>query len=288
MKRDPVSIASMVLTCALAGGVERAGAATPVGVCRTLTQPGSYALIRNLAATGDCLVVAADHVTIDLSGFSIQGLHSGGGITDSGLSRRGITVRNGTVTGFDIGIGLGNSQESTVENLRAISNGSGIRVAQFGLLRNNIATSNSLVGIQAGLGATIVENVASNNSIGILADTGSLVSGNTASRNETSGIEADQGSVVTGNAARFNLGTGISVGFGCTVADNTSSGNETGILAVHGTVARNTVFHNSGTGIAVGCPSLVMGNTATGNQRNLDLREFNCNEVHNAVGTDSP
>ena len=51
------------------------GAATPVDECGTLALPGPYALTSNLPgaggllAGGDCLVLAADYVSLDLNRF---------------------------------------------------------------------------------------------------------------------------------------------------------------------------------------------------------------------------
>jgi hypothetical protein len=41
--------------------------------CQTISQPGSYELTDNLTTNGDCLVITADFVTIDLAGFTITG-----------------------------------------------------------------------------------------------------------------------------------------------------------------------------------------------------------------------
>ena len=75
--------------------------------CTTITKPGSYVLTRNLTAVGNCFVVGADFVTIDLGGWAITGDGTGGGITDQGAGRRGIAVRNGAITGFEVGISVG-------------------------------------------------------------------------------------------------------------------------------------------------------------------------------------
>ena len=60
-------IASVVMLAAgpaLAAGISK---------CTKITKPGSYVLTRNLTARGDCLVVAASFVTLDLGGFVITG-----------------------------------------------------------------------------------------------------------------------------------------------------------------------------------------------------------------------
>src|SRR5205823_2429568 len=99
----------LLLTIAFGLGVAfqtpRASAQGPITItaCRTIDQPGSYVLANNLFATGDCLVVRANFVTIDLAGFLIIGDGTGAGISSELL---GTTVRNGTVVSFDFGIKL--------------------------------------------------------------------------------------------------------------------------------------------------------------------------------------
>ena len=48
--------------------------------CGTITDSGSYAVKKNLVAEGDCIVVAADYVTIDLGGFTLTGGTLKGGL----------------------------------------------------------------------------------------------------------------------------------------------------------------------------------------------------------------
>ena len=51
-----------------------------------------------LSAAGNCIVVGADSVTIDLGGFTITGNGTGNGITDAGQARKGVVARNGSIT----------------------------------------------------------------------------------------------------------------------------------------------------------------------------------------------
>src|SRR5262245_29177026 len=157
-----VFAACVALGCALLAPAALAAPQLIVN-CRTITQPGSYVLRDNLTASGNCLVVQADFVTIDLDGFVITGNGTGMGITDLNVDRRGVTVRNGTVTGFSNGVDLHASRGATVENVRTIANS------------NN--------GITLGLLATVRGSVTFDNTgIGILADTGSTIIGNTVAR----------------------------------------------------------------------------------------------------------
>src|SRR5688572_20721156 len=129
----------VALGCAgFAPVVLAAAAPDNINNCRTITQPGSYLVRDNLTASGDCLVVQADFVTIDLNGFVISGNGPGVGISDVNVERRGITVRNGTITGFGNGVGLRASRGVTVENIRAIANGNnGVSVGQLATVRGS-------------------------------------------------------------------------------------------------------------------------------------------------------
>jgi hypothetical protein len=102
------------ITTALALGIllyTQGASAAPIRItdCTTIVLSGAYLVANNLPPlgekTGDCLVVSADFVTIDLGGFVIRGNGSGAGLrTREGLQLRSVAVRNGTVTGFDVGI----------------------------------------------------------------------------------------------------------------------------------------------------------------------------------------
>ena len=118
--------------------VEAAG-----GFPYVISQPGSYILTGNLTlgdSDRDGVEIEADHVTLDLNGFVIQGAGSGEGTgvssQDSNIERfrNDVHVRNGSVRNFRRGVSLGSG---SVENVRAWTNsGDGISalsgVALFG------------------------------------------------------------------------------------------------------------------------------------------------------------
>jgi hypothetical protein len=96
------SIAPISLLALVAVSPAQAGL-TQITACGTISQSGSYVLAQNLsAASGDCLVIAATRVTIDLAGFTITGTGTGTGIT--AINPFDITVRNGSITGFHSGV----------------------------------------------------------------------------------------------------------------------------------------------------------------------------------------
>src|SRR4051812_38813848 len=89
--------------------------------CTTITDPGAYVLGKNLNATGDCFVIAADFVNLDLDGFTLTGNGTGAAISQLmptyGVGRRGMVVRNGAVTNFQSGVSLDFSIGGRVEGM---------------------------------------------------------------------------------------------------------------------------------------------------------------------------
>lgn len=223
-----------------------AQAATPIATCQTIGQPGSYVLVNNLTATGDCLVISAgtDFVTIDLAGFSISGNGTGTGIItvvsppSSGISpHRGIAVRNGSISNFRNGIDLDFAEGSLVEGLRVSGNTSDFGIHAFGIARENTVVNNRSFGIL--VFGTVTGNYAAGNDIGISG--GRTVSGNTALRNR--------------------------IGF--SVADSTLIGN--------------TATDNTDVGLDVNCPSNLTDNTALNNGKNLVLNGNGCHNEDNVA-----
>jgi hypothetical protein len=90
--------------------------------CGSITQSGSYELTTNLRATGDCLRIDADFVSIDLKGFTIFGNGTGTGIANAnGSKRREVAISNWVVSNFEYGIAL-EANNHVVENMRVVSN----------------------------------------------------------------------------------------------------------------------------------------------------------------------
>jgi hypothetical protein len=221
--------------------------------CRAIHKPGSYVVTKNLTATGSCIVIKANNVTLDLGGFVLSGpgrFEESEGITNKGVNRQGIVIRNGTVRDFSSGIELDPSDATVVENVRAINNGYGILVGKNSIVNSNTTINNGVEGITVGLSSTISNNIVIRSGIGIFASEGS--------------------SIITGNISRDHEGSGIRAGEGSTVNGNTVQGN-------------------GGSGISVQCPSAVIGNTATSNgssfgDPNLLLDGAGCLDVNNVVG----
>jgi parallel beta-helix repeat protein len=204
----------------------RAGAREPTKIkaCQTISQPGSYELADNLAATADCLVITADFVTIDLAGFLISGGVGGNGILASPSGQRGggrgIAVRNGSIDGFVNSVNLDSANGSIVEGLR-VSSGRGVGIIARGIVRDNTATGFGGIFARAiSATGTVTGNYASGtNGPGIVVGQGSTVIGNTATDNEI-GLLVSCPSNLTDNTA-VNNGTNLVLeGEGCHNEDN--------------------------------------------------------------------
>ena len=196
---------------------------TEIDQCQTISHPGSYKLVNNLTLTGPtitavCLQITTSFVTIDLAGFTISwpGPHqtpfNPTTAIAAGNDTSGITVRNGSISGFGVGVGLGGNG-SIVEGLRV----GGPCPCERGIVATGIVRGN-----------TVSIASAPSGSIGIEA-TG-IVSGNYAFNNRTTGISVGQGSTVIGNTV---TGTAPGGGFGL-------------VVACPSNVTNNTAVNNSG------------------------------------------
>jgi len=108
-----------------------AWAVTHIDKCQTITQPGSYKLIKDLTAKEGCLVIKANGVTIALAKHTITGNAKGVGVRTFGdLSELfvpgpkffRIKLTNGTIRRFWIGVAIGHHLAS-IESLHVTSNG---------------------------------------------------------------------------------------------------------------------------------------------------------------------
>jgi hypothetical protein len=283
MRATAVGGAIALLTVTLAARPAAAGGPVEITACTTITEPGSYVVVNNLqpAQPGDCLVIQAHFITIDLNGFVITGATDGGVKKGVGIGTfnifayKGVAIHHGTVTNFRDGV-LVRSQDVRIERVRAVDNAeNGIKVDACSscpaglrgdaLIKDCIASSNGKSGIVTGRSSLIQHSVASDNAgDGIVTGDAALVQDSVASDNVGDGIVVGgDGGVVTGCVAKYNFGTGIK--------------------ASRSTLIGNTASANAENGIAIECPSALMGNTALANQdSNLYQNGGGCTLAHNA------
>ena len=238
-----------------------------INKCITITDPGSYILDTNLAAIGNCLVITADHVTIDFDGFKISGNGAGSCVYDNGTFHEGIVIKNGTVRGCGTGINLGSSAEGKIEEMRVLANsdGNGISVGSRWIIKNNVIADNDCSGINGDDRIVVVQNVVSGNGCtGIDVSRESVIEQNTAQNNDGDGIRADEASVVKNNSCSDNTGNGI----------RTEDGS---------VIIANACKNNGDVGINVDCPSVVRLNTAISNTSNdFEFNNSGCSSGDNA------
>ncbi|HET6899352.1 MAG TPA: right-handed parallel beta-helix repeat-containing protein [Vicinamibacteria bacterium] len=116
----------------------------------TVTSPGIYCFNASLAfpaASGIAINIASDDVVLDLNGHVLDGSAAGPTTTTYGilaLDRTNVTVRNGTVRGFYIGVQLGgrSPQNNIAEDMRVdLSTTYGLVVrGQGSIARRNLVT----------------------------------------------------------------------------------------------------------------------------------------------------
>ncbi|MHB8070287.1 MAG: right-handed parallel beta-helix repeat-containing protein [Desulfobaccales bacterium] len=226
MKR--LGLLAMVLTVLLCGTAAWAdfyvvaGGGPPVGTKITslpyeIKNSGFYYLGGNLTYSGssNAITVSADNVTLDLMGFSLS--HPGPLVAGNGIYMEGrynVEIRNGTVSGFNVGIweNYANGAQHRVSNVRAISNAYSIWLNGKNHLVNACSGSYGTVGIFAGSGA-ITGSVASNNGEhGIeLLGSGSLI-GNIANNNGTTGFLFGTAIIMVDRNSASDNGTNYSAG----------------------------------------------------------------------------
>jgi hypothetical protein len=221
--------------------------------CQTISHSGSYKLVNNISELttngipgGNCLVITAGFVTIDLAGFSI-GFDRGIGVFSQDS---GITVRNGSISASRGTAVLLNGDGSIVEGLYInLTQASGISAK--GIVRGNTITTF------------------------LPGDTGISASGSITD-NYVNGAATFPPAVGT------RLITGISAEG--TVRGNTVLNSERGLIVSPGsTVIGNTVTGNSVTGIEANCPANLTDNTAVNNGTNLVLSGSGCNNTNNVA-----
>ena len=210
---------------------------TKIRRCQTIDQPGSYILVNNIDATGDCLVITTPGATIDLSGFAITGDGTGTAIKGPEAQAQTIpqvrtVVRNGDISHF----ALATSLSGIVEGLRVTSNSKGISVG-VGIIRGNTVQFNESTGIGL-IDGIVIGNLVVANDTGIFVEEAGVITGNQVAGNKIGIDVKGTGSTVIGNIADGNSEIGLRVGCPSNLTSNTAVGNGTN-LVLNGTTCRN-------------------------------------------------
>ena len=263
-----------------------------------ISQPGSYYLTENLLGEPgkSGIRIESNNVTLDLMGFECLGVADSLTGIDQPAFLPGITIRNGTVSGWGQDGIFARIDSGLIEGVHAHSNGgSGIRaLGRSVIVRACSAYANDFSGINVSQWSTIESCTAiENGSVGIECGGNSLITGCTAVGNGEGGIKAQLGCVVTGCSARGNLGSGIEVRGRCLVLNNNLISNTSGpqigagILAFAGwnRLDGNNCALNQ---VGISCPqptNILARNTCSQNATNWDIASGNhCLVISAAAG----
>ncbi len=238
-----------------------------------ITQPGSYYLLGNVQGVSGKIGVeiAASNVTIDLAGFTLQGVNgSNSGILVTSL-QSGITIRNGTVNGWgESGIDATKSSAARIESVTATNNGgTGITTSNLAVITGCMARQNAFTGISAGSAVTIRDCAADDNGTsGFWLGSAATLNGCTARNNNAYGFELNDIASANNCIATHNKATGFIAGYGSNYSSCTSAYNTIdGFWCNFGSMATNcSAYQNGRDGFYVSCGS-VTNSQATMNQR---------------------
>jgi hypothetical protein len=248
-----------------------------------ITAPGSYVLTGNLTPPPGIngLNVLAPDVTLDLNGFEIVG--GGGGATGiSNLGPPGLTVRNGSVTGFGTGISAGAT--SKIFHVHAGFN-TGTGISGSGCLIVESTSAGNATGIQADR-CKLEDNVVGGNSgIGIVGMSNVIVHNNVIG-NGGGGILTLGGSTIQENVIQSNTVFGISDGiFGPPPPPPPPP------MPSRNDVRGNTINNNGGAaggpGVSLTMPSLINDNTVSGNTGSGVVCGTGCTLSRNQIDTNN-
>jgi parallel beta-helix repeat protein len=262
-KIQHIFIFAAAAICALAPAAQ-AGPAVTVSCGEVITQNTRVANDLD-DCPGDGLVIGADGITLDLNGHTIDGdatlsdRESEAGVNNSG-SHDGVTVKNGAIREFDVGVSLPELSRNRLTGLRVVHNtilGMDLDLSDHSVIENSSFTDNG-----ADFGGPGIFVIGSHHN---------RIEHNHAARNGGAGlVQVDSSdSRIEGNSFVDNGDGGLVVSGS---ADNRVRRNVVtrnvfaGIVieADHNDVSRNRVLHNDNGIIVVGDNNNIVHNQVSG------------------------
>ncbi len=178
------------------------------------------------STSGTVIEITSPGVTLDLNGFMITCLLPSCNGTAIHTTQDNVTIRNGTIRGFNVGIDMSAAKGSRVDNIRAVNNtGNGIVVGSESVVNQCIATNNGGNGIDTQSGAIVTNNLASlNGGSGICTIQGCTVIGNNVFSNTSYGLNLSTTTAYGNNVITSN---GMTVHLGVQMGPNMCNGSTT-------------------------------------------------------------
>lgn len=215
-------------------------------------------------AGADALVIGANGITLDLKGFTISGPGAyatlGSGVRAA--QKSGVTITNGTITGFRSAVVLDQSTHSTVSKIVASDTDQAINLANATdsqVLKNTVTASRrDAIRLGGAHGSVVSQNVLNDNqwAISVSATNGAVVERNQLAGTHGTGIAVFDGSIgttISQNVVTFGWVEGIRTSFGTAgsivVQNKTSHNGWDGITVHSATVTKNTSTYNGWLGI---------------------------------------
>lgn len=247
--------------------VTTGGGAAANDLCGT-TVTADLKLDHDLVCTGDGLTVGADGVRIDLNGHTVAGSGAGAGFVVVG--RSDVTVANGVIRNFQVGVRLNASTGIVIRHNELVQNGDGIDNQAGGVgntFKENTFRNHTVRAIMLRGGSSdndVKSNTFVGNRIGILVNgaTDTELKDNSISESSLAGIRFNN--AATGNSVKDNILTSNVTGIeflvtppagpsvGNEFKGNTLTGNGCGLL---GLTEGNTFKDNTFDGNAADtCP----------------------------------
>ncbi len=278
--------------------VPAAGNSVSTGVSQPIQIGENYILNSDINFGGTGFIIVADDITLDLNGHTINGP---GPLPSSSLgvqisSHKGVTVKNGTITGFGCGVLLDGSNNNTVRNINCARTNIGVLVRDSTLnsLVDNVITdsTNSGIILMDNSDNNLVINCSSRNNVsgGIWVNNGSdgnVIDGCTLTGNSFAGVFFGGGASQAGLSAPSNNNTVRN--------SNVSNNQNSGVFVINSDsnrIADNKVEKNAKGGIFVtGSPPnprypapSTANNVISGNELN-DNSGSDINDTTSGTGT---
>jgi hypothetical protein len=295
-----------------------ARADTAVSACGTLSAAGNYFLTTNLTASGTCIVIGSEGVSLDMKNHTITGNGTGDGISDGGGHFESMAIANGKIRNFSVGIGLDTSCCVVIRNVDSSKNtDTGVLVGTCcGVLDSVTANSNGSVGIMAldccyslnnlqvnnnGAGGGIVttscctavtnSTVSHNGGDGVFgSDCCNFVINSKVQQNTGDGVDLTSNccNFVVGSTVVLNTGDGVHLTNDDNLVSGTNaSGNGGDGIFLSGTdnqITSSVANGNQGTGAHVQCPGAITGLQAKGNTGgSLTTTGGTCTQLNNKL-----
>src|SRR3989344_90694 len=239
-----------------------------------LNQPfTTYSLINDLPASGDCLSIEANYVTIDGNGFSITGDGTGKGITS--IRKNSTEIKNLTIKGFSTGISFHGVNDVWIQNVRVNENtndgiyiGDSVTSTKI-ILKNSEAKNNGLNGLifHSKVENSVIENndISYNNNYGILFNSetqNNQVIGNIINENNKAGIRLSGQGFGRNNLVKRNIIAG-NAWYGLDSSGTSDSIFEENVI----NFTKSAVDTHSGIFIFQGANNIIRENTIENNAR---------------------